>query len=286
MSLVEVYGGLGVRRLAERHAQAIVAEAMPHAVATLGLSAGTVLPVSATAVVAEVARGGSIIPAWPMRRADGSVVIEYVDDWGALLAGFLVARDGTAPSTSGRGRGVRVVEWADSTVLTQRVWIGIANDVLQLFVADPPAGTYSMVRHHALMLVAATAWLGPAAISAWHAAHVAGGAAFVRSCDRPLHEAIEAAERGLDTLLEDERAHLPAARALAWLDNDSAARKLYLEYLGAASLGVAALLRSMLASDLDTAVWLTRAVKDLHANPDFNRAWIEECAFARGGSSA
>lgn len=271
MSLVEVYGGLGVRRLAERHAQAIVAEAMPHAVATLGLPAGTVLPVSATAVVAEVARGGSIIPAWPMRRADGSVVIEYVDDWGALLAGFLVAT-GAAQS--------------DAVVLTQRVWIGIANDVLQLFVADPPAGTYSMVRHHALMLVAATAWLGPAAISAWHAAHVAAGAAFVRSCDRPLHEAIEAAERGLDTLLEDERAHLPAARALAWLDNDSAARKLYLEYLGAASLGVAALLRSMLASDLDTAAWLTRAVKDLHANPDFNRAWIEECAFAREGSSA
>src|SRR5438094_10277001 len=98
-------------------------------------------------------------------------------------------------------------EQFDSVTLAQRVWIGMATDVLQLFVADPPPGTYSMVRHHALMLAAATAWLGPAAISAWHAAHVAAGAVFVRSCDRPLHDAIEAAERGLEALLDDERAH-------------------------------------------------------------------------------
>src|SRR5258708_21708593 len=111
---------------------------MPHAVATLGLSAGTVLPVSATAVVAEVARGGSIIPAWPMRRADGSVVIEYVDDWGALLAGFLVAT-GAAQS--------------DAVVLTQRVWIGIANDLLQLFLAEPPSGTSNIILPHSFIIM-------------------------------------------------------------------------------------------------------------------------------------
>ncbi len=273
MNLVETYHRLGdaEARLDERRAQAIVAEAMPHAVATLGLPAGTVLPVSATAAAPEVARGGSIIPAWPIRQTHGSVVIEYVDDWGALLAGFL--------ATTG-------VEQSNSEVLLQRVWIGIANDVLQLFVSDPPPGTYSMVRHHALMLAAATAWLGAAAISAWHAAHIAAAAAFVRSCDRPLHEAIEAAERGLETLLDDERAHQPAARALAWLDVDPVAAKLYIDYLGAASLGVAAVLDAMPTSDLDQPAWLMHAVNDLHASPDFNRAWIEECAFARGGSSA
>jgi len=266
---MEMYGGLGVGRLDERRAQAIVAEAMPHAVTTLGLPAGTVLPVSATAVAPEVARGGSIIPAWPMRQADGSVVIEYVDDWGALLVGLLAAAGGQS----------------DGVVLAQRVWIGIANDVLQLFVADPPPGTYSMVRHHALMLAAATAWLGQAATSAWHAAHVTAGAAFARSRDRPLHEAIEAAERGLEVLLDDERAHQPAARALAWLDLDPLAAKLYIDYLGAASLGVAAVLDNMPRSDPHRAAWLTHAVKDLHSTPDFNRVWIEECAFARGGSS-
>ena len=268
---MEVYGGLGVGRLDERRAQAIVAEAMPHAVTTLGLPAGTVLPVSATAVAPEVARGGSIIPAWPMRQADGSVVIEYVDDWGALLAGFLT---------------VTGSERFDSAVLAQRVWLGIANDVLQLFVSDPPPGTYSMVRHHALMLAAATAWLGPAAMSDWRATHVAAGTAFLRSCDRPLYEAIEAAERGLEALLDDERAHQSAARALAWLDVDPAAGKLYIDYLGAASLGVAAVLNALPAADADRAAWLTHAVKELHANPDFNRVWIEECAFARGGSPA
>jgi hypothetical protein len=230
-----------------------------------------VLPVSANAVPPEVARGGSIIPAWPKRQSDGSVVIEYVDDWGALLVGFL--------SSIGAER-------SDLGVLVQRVWIGIANDVLQLFVADPPPGTYSMVRHHALMLAAATAWLGPAAISAWHAAHMVAGGAFVRSCDRPLQDSIEAAERGLEILLGDERAHQPAARALAWFDVDPVAGKLYIDYLGAASLGVTAVLDVMPTSDPDQAAWLLHAVKDLHANPDFNRVWIEGCAFTRGGSSA
>jgi hypothetical protein len=273
VSLLEAYQRLDDdgRRLEAHRAHAIVAEAMPHAVATLGLPAGTQLPVLASAVAPEAARGGSLIPAWPMRQPDGSVVIEYVADWGALLTGFLAAT------------GARQF---DSVTLAQRVWIGMANDVLQLFVADPPPGTYSMVRHHALMLATATAWLGAEAISAWRAAHVAAGAAFARSCDRPVDEAIEAAERGLETLLDDERAHQPAARALAWLDVDPIAGKRYREYLGAASLGVAAVLDALPTSDPDQAAWLTLAVKDLHADPDFNRAWIAECAYARGGSSA
>jgi len=283
VSFTEVYHRLGEAggRLDDHRAQAIAAEAMPHAVATLGLPAETVLPVSAIAVAPEVARGGSIIPAWPMRQPDGSVVIEYVDDWGALLAGFLSTASADPRSAAPRG-----ARQSNSAILAQRVWIGIANDVLQLFVTDPPPGTYSMVRHHALMLAAATAWLGTAAISAWHAVHVAAGAAFVRSCDRPLHEAIEAAERGLETLLDDERAHQPAAHALGWLDVDPKAGKLYIDYLGAASLGVAAVLNALPAADADRAAWLTHAVKELHADPDFNRVWIEECAFARGGSPA
>lgn len=258
-------------RLDEPHAQAIVADAMPHAVATLGLPPGTGLPVAAKVVAPAVARGGSLIPAWPIRQTDGSVVIEHVDDWSVLLSGFLAA--------TGAGQ-------CDSVTLAQRVWIGVANDVLQLFVADPPPGTYSMVRHHALMLAAATAWLGAGAVSAWRAAHGAAGAAFARSCDGPLREAIEAAERGLETLLDDPRAHQPAARALAWLDVDPTAGSLYRAYLGAASLGVAAVLDAMPTADSDRAAWLTHAVKDLHADPDFNRAWIAESAFAPGGSSA
>ena len=70
----------------------------------------------------------------------------------------------------------------------------IANDVLQLFVLDPPAGTYSMVRHHALMLAAATAWLGRDAKHAWGALHASAGMRYVRAQVRPLWDAIEAAD--------------------------------------------------------------------------------------------
>ena len=273
MNLLHTYHHLiGDRgRLDESQAHAIVAEAVPHAVTTLGFPPGTALPVVASAVAPEVARGGSIIPAWPVRQADGSVVIEYVDDWGVLLAGLLATR--------------RAVQ-SEPLLLAQRKWIGIANDVLQLFVVDPPPGSYSMVRHHALMLAAATTWLGATAFGAWRVAHAAAGAAFVRSCDRPLPEAIDAAERGLELLLEDERAHQPVERALSWLDVDPVAGRLYQNYLGAASLGVAAVLGAMPTSDPDRAAWLTHAVKDLHPLPDFNRVWIEECAFVRGGSAA
>lgn len=273
MNLLQTYRqvvGAG-GRLDEPRARAIIAAAMPHAVATLGLPPATALPVSSIAVAAEAARGGSLIPAWPVRQPNGSVVIEYVDDWGALLAAFV--------SLTG-------AEQFDATVLAQRRWIGIANDVLQLFVTDPPPGTYSMVRHHALMLAAATAWLGPTACRTWQIAHRTASTAFVRSSDRPLHEAIEIAEHGLQSLLDDARAHQSASQALIWLDNDPVAGKQYLDFLGAASLGVAAVLQTMPVSDPEQAVWLAHAVKDLHAQPDFNRDWIEEYAFARGGSPA
>src|SRR5207248_10822386 len=100
------------------------------------------------------------------------------------------------------------------------------------------------------------------AMSGWHTAHLAAGGACVRSSGRPLHAAIDAAERGLEVLLQDERAHQPAARALAWLDVDSAAGKLYSDYLCAASLGVAAVLDAMPRSNPERTAWLTHAVQD------------------------
>jgi hypothetical protein len=168
----------------------------------------------------------------------------------------------------------------------QRVWIGIANDVLQLFVVDPPAGTYSMVRHHALMLAAATSWLGPEAIRDWAAVHSSAGETFLRRHDdRPLWVAIDAAERGLDTLLADERAHQTAPQALAWLDASVEAGGTYVDYLGAASLGVAAVFDALQASGMEAGAWLSRAVADLHAEPAFNRTWIEDSARRLLGAS-
>ena len=118
--------------------------------------------------------------------------------------------------------------------------------------------------------------------------------AYLGDAERPIEASfrrIQVARDGksgeaLEILLEDERAHQPAARALAWFDVDPVAGKLYIDYLGAASLGVAAVLDAMPTSAPHRAAWLTHAAKDLHAQPDFNRVWIEECAFARGGACA
>jgi hypothetical protein len=269
VNLLQTYARLGAAaRLDDRRASSIVSGAMPFAVATLGLPGGDVLPVSVRRVSPEASRGGSLIPAWPMRQSDDSVVIEYVEDWGALLAGWLTAVGDEHQDLA-----------AQAINSGQRVWIGIANDVMQLFVPDPPEGAYSMVRHHALMLAAATAWLGPDAIRAWGMLHKAAGANFIaRYADQRLWTSIEAAESGLAKLLADERAHAAAPLALTWLDRDATARSRYVDFLGAASLGVAAVLDALAASGGDVSASLARATAELHSDPDFNRAWIEEYA--------
>ena len=268
MNLQARYQRLGASTcLDDRQANAIVAQATPHALAALGRSRIGTLPVSVRRVSPDIARGGSLIPAWPMLQADGSVVIEYVEDWGAMLATWISTVEEPLQS--------RAEELAKSG---QRLWIGIGNDVLQLFVVDPPAGTYSMVRHHALMLAAATAWLGPDAMRAWQELHGSAAAQFLKN-GRHLWKTIEAAEHGLDRLLEDARAHQTAPLALAWLDADDVNRARYVDYLGAASLGVAAVLHAMPDSHAEAEAWLIDAVANLHADPEFNRAWIEEAAW-------
>jgi hypothetical protein len=266
MSLSQDYAELGsATRLDEQTARAIVHEAIPHALEALGRPTTDRLPVSTRLVEPDQPRGGSLIPAWPVRQADGSVLITHVADWGAPLAGWLATGD-----PAGRAAAEQLVRSG------QRQWVGIANDVLQLFVPDPPPGTYSMVRHHGLMLAAATAWLGTEALRRWHAAHAWAAAGFLRRrAGQPPGEAIQEAEQGLEGLLSDARARQPAPAALAWLDQDGAARARYVDYLGAASLGVAAVLDAMTPP---VTTWLARAVASLHPDPDFNRAWVERCA--------
>jgi hypothetical protein len=269
MTLLHTYHQLGsAATLHPEQADRIVAEAMPHAVTALGRPKGESLPVRAACVGEEAARGGSLIPAWPIRQPDGSVVIEYVADWGALLAGWL-----SAVAEPHRRLAQDLVDSG------QRVWIGIANDVLQLFVVDPPGDSYSMVRHHALMLAAATTWLVPDAIRAWGNAHASAARGFLRRhSDQPLWTAIDIVERGLSALLLEPRSHQPAPRALAWLDADAAARARYVDYMAAASLGVAAVLEALQSSGEAVDVWLPRAAADLHPDPAFNHTWIEDSA--------
>jgi hypothetical protein len=258
-------------RLDEARANEIVRAARPSAEALLkprpDIEGG--LRVSARLVQPATARGGSLIPAWPLRGADGGVTIEHVGDWGAMLAGWCATLDDPGVAAAGL---VQLIESGE------RQWVGIANDVLQLYVPDPPAGTYSMVRHHALMLVAATLWLGPERARLWLDAHSTVARAFLgRLGGRDLWAAVESAERGIATLLADPRARLPADEAVAWLDSDPDAAAMYREYLGAASLGLAALLATAPDGHATTA-WLQSCIYDEHPSPDFNRDRIE--AFA------
>jgi hypothetical protein len=201
--LLDTYHQLGAAaRLHPAHADRIVLEAAPHAVATLGRPAGESLPVRVACVGEDAARGGSLIPAWPTRQPDGSVVIEYVRDWGALLAGWLTA-------------------------------VGQPQHRLAQDLVDS---------------------------------------------DQPLWTVIGAAEHGLSALLLEPRSHQPAPRVVAWLDADAAARARYVDYLAAASLGVAAVLEALQLSGEPVDVWLARAAADLHPDPAFNHGWIEDCA--------
>ena len=266
MTLLRTYRRLGsAARVDAERARSIVAAAMPHAMAALGRSRGARLPVRAERVSDEVARGGGLIPAWPVRQPDGSVVIEHVANWGTLLTGWL-----TCVGEQQRGLAQDLVDSG------QRIWIGIANDVLQLFATDPPADTYSMIRHHALMLAAATTWLGAEATRAWANVHASAGREFLRRhAGESLWIAVDAAEHGLTALLLDSRSRQPARLALGWLDTDADARARYIDYLAAASLGVVAVLDALQASGQPDEVWLAQAVADLHADPAFNRGWME-----------
>jgi hypothetical protein len=267
MTLLEDYAWIGsAARLSQPAADEIVAAARPMALTALGRQRDP--PASLDVVAAEVdpavAHGGSLIPAWPVRGAAGRVTIEFVADWGAML---------------GTWRSLVKDQVTDDLLRSgQRIWVGIANDVLQLFVTDPPPGRYSLVRHHALMLVAATLWLGPESAGRWQEAHTLAARAFLRGLKgQGLWPAVERAEQGLNALLEDPRAFGSARAVIDWLDADPEARSAYQAYLGAASLGVAALLQS-------EAVWsparLTDLIRNEHCKVDFNRGPIERFAQA------
>lgn len=268
MNLADHYSDIGESvGLSESRAVEVIVVAHPLAAALLPPTME--VRVTARLVKPVDAIGGSLIPAWPVRHDDDSVTIEFVDDWGAMLAAWRdVVGETDDPTVD-----------VDSLLASgERQWVGIANDVLQMYVTDPPPGTYSMVRHHALMLAAATLWLGPERAERWRGAHATAARSFIRALHgRPPWEAIEAAERGLSALLRDPRARQPARSVIEWLDGDDEAANRYRDYLGAASLGLAALLGSR-PIDADPTEWTRDLVQNHHRHADFNRDRIE--AFA------
>jgi len=261
--------------LDEDRANEIVRMARPHAAALLvpTIASDDTLKVVARCVDPAAATGGSLIPAWPIRGENGRVTIEFVADWGVLLAGWSAAagpsNDPTLDLDALIGSG-------------DRLWVGIANDVLQMYVPDPPAGTYSMVRHHALMLGAATLWLGQDRARQWQRAHALAARAFLRRLGGgSLWGAVASAEHGLATLLADPRGRGQPEDVLGWLDEDLAAAAAYRDFHGAASLGIVALLATA-PGHTDLTGWLRDLVHGEHPDPEFNRDRIEAYAHAAG----
>lgn len=272
MTLRSAYDALppDARCLTESGAVEIIRAARPHALAALGWQeeVGGQLRVSARIITPTAAPGGCLVPAWPTRQPDGSVVIECIEDWGVLLAAFRTVVAEPPDATA---------DVDDLLTSGQRIWIGVANDVLQLCVPDPPPGTYSMVRHHALMHAAATLWLGPELTSRWRRVHTYAALAFLRGLGTtPLWEGIDRAERQMAWLLEQPRAHADAREVLRWLEVDRAAADSYAAFVGAASLGLAALLETVPSHTPGS--WLREAVAEAHRQPGFNRGAIERFA--------
>lgn len=271
VSLGSVYERLSrAVRLTDARASEMVRDALPHALSTLD-SVSTrppLLRVSGALVEASASIGGSLVPAWPIRNVDGSVTIQFVEDWGAMLATWRDALNEPASE----------LERMDSLILSgDRIWVGVANDTMQLFVPDPPAEDYSMVRHHALMLVAATLWLGPDRAKEWLYAHDLAARDFLsRTTPERLWASVDGAERGIRSLMQDPRSRMDARRVLEWLDSDAAAAATYSEYLQATSLGIAALLD--IVPKADWLAWLRHAVAKEHARSDFNVETIERYA--------
>ncbi|MGE3269939.1 MAG: hypothetical protein AB7P40_14400 [Chloroflexota bacterium] len=265
-----------VSRLDKRRVDEIIQSARPHAAALLAdVAAPVELQVTGRLVSPADATGGSLIPAWPRLNQDGSATIEYVADWGVLLAGWSEAAESSVDSS---------LDIEAMVTSGDRLWVGIANDVLQMFVPNPPAGTYSMVRHHALMLGAATLWLGPERARLWQQAHGQAARGFLASLgDTPLWDAVAVAEQGLARLLADPRGKAEPDDVLTWLDGDASAAAAYRAFHGAASLGIAALLATA-PQAVDPTDWLRGLVHQEHPHPDFNRDRVE--AFAASAVSA
>ncbi len=268
--LREQYERLGTAGLVSEEAGVRAgAEAMPHALRALAEVADIPrpLPVTVRLVAPETAVGGIIVPAWPLRVDDGSVVIEIVEDWGVILAAWRTWMQAPAWDADAMD---------ELCASGERPWVGVANDVMQLYVPAPPEGDYSMIRHHGLMLGGATLWLGAERRQLWQRGHGYSAQTFLRQLNgQPLWPAVAEAEAGIAVLLADPRAKQPAAKVIDWLEADPAAAKAFAAYLACSSLGIVALMET---APEDYEAWLSEAVARRHPQADFNRVEIEAYA--------
>lgn len=247
-------------------ASAMVARAVPLAHAVLSNRSGNdTLPMPVRAIVTpdfSMAPYGQFMGAWPIME-DQEVHIFTLPNWGFFLA---LIEASLSPLE-------HVVQLSPIFLNRSRIWIGIMNDVLQCFVNNPPEGTYSMIRHHALMLFAATLWLPEPWRRQWFDLYEAVAEWACRNWTVPGDPA--------DYLYQIESRAFSVFRQLApisassarwdWVNDYQCELEAVLTYIRATCLSVAPLSRiyqSMAASE--HMIWLQKMVNEDHAREDFN----------------
>lgn len=145
--------GTAAGYLDESTAQTWVEEVQPLAEVLVTSAAGgnpPIVRVQARQAHLEDAPHGALMITWP-HRTESDAVINHLADCRPFLRLYeLLLRD-----LPDEGRRFLIV-LRDGT----RLRLAITNDVLQILAAGP-GGVYSMIRHHALMFLAAHVWLPP-----------------------------------------------------------------------------------------------------------------------------
>ncbi len=215
---------------------------------------------------------GFCIGSWIEWRGDVPV-IRVLAGWALPLAFALVH----APAA--------VAGDATAATVRARLRMAVTNDVWQPFVPGPPAGGYSMIRHHALMLAAAWTWLPPPERALWlRVLEASADAARSAWRDQRLIGPV------LDRL--DAEAWTVWSQRLAWIrrarsaSEPSAQRDEVFRVMAGFSLGaslaVLALVRDLETVDPPRWTPTLRRWAEAHRRPDFNREAVERLWRSRG----
>jgi len=255
--------------VSQGRAEAIVAQAQLPAQRLLADPAAHVgpdglLPVRPRVVPVDSARYGYLLPAWP--EPDKRPVPLFVVPNYGLMSYLWRLGIGEPPGEQ------TMVE--ERFLSGERIWVGLANDVLQPFVPAPPAGSYRMYRHHALMLFCATTWLPAAARDSWLALYDWGGrAAVARHRLRDLADPIP----WMDTA--DQEASDFYARMGPSVRDDATVRAFlqdtnrlaeYDRFFALSNVGIAALSRLYQGlPEPERLDWLRARVNEGHGQADF-----------------
>jgi hypothetical protein len=214
----------------------------------------------ATALVPDVSKApyGRFMVAWP-DESDEPVIHHLPDGEFFLFLLELSYADALAAEP----------ELREALLDGSRLEIAITNDVLQVQAAGPP-GRYSMIRHHALMHWAATAWLdGPAADRWFRIYEVLAQQLSQGEHEVPGAQQLDEAEDEAFAVFERLGSATRDAQTARSMLADEASLRPVLTYLRYAAVAIAVLERSRRQSDMSTEGFLAQEILRSYREPDY-----------------